>query len=244
MISINLPKHAVHIWKVSLDVLSYSVYEFQKILSDEERGRADRFCFEKDRCRYIVRVGILREILSNYTGRKPRMLKFCYGEHGKPRLNDCSGKSNIHFSLSHSEGLALYAFSRDYDLGIDIELIRSIPEMEQIIKLFFSEKEKVAFEAILGNEKLEAFFKYWTRKEAFIKAMGDGLYRPLDSFDISMISPEAGVPIRISENSKIISKCFIYDFIPAPRFSGALAILGQNFEVFHINWSEECQITF
>ena len=186
--------------------------------------RADRFCFDKDRKKFIVRVGILRTILGRYVGVEPNALRFIYGKRGKPMLADLFLNGSIHFSMSHSEGLALYAFTCDHEMGVDTEFIRDIPEMDQIAERFFSARENAVFRSLPASKKREAFFNYWTRKEAFIKAVGEGLYLPLDAFDVSLVPGKPARLLRTDENLGIASRWFIQELKPAPGFAGALAL--------------------
>jgi len=155
----------IHVWSVSLDQLASRVQTLSQTLSPDERMRAERFHFEEDRNHFIISRGILRTILGRYLSVEPDKLQFCYGKHGKPALADISGKGRICFNSSRSEGLALYAFTRDREIGIDIEHIRDIPEMEHIVEGFFSEREKVVFRSLPESKRKEAFFHCWTRKE-------------------------------------------------------------------------------
>lgn len=156
--NVSLPKKDIHIWRAALDLPSTRVEELKEKLSIEERIRADRFRFERDRDRFIVGVGILRTILGDYLSVAPSELGFSYGEHGKPRLSDVFGNKVVHFNMSHSEGLALYVFSRDHEAGVDLERTRDFPEMEQIVEQFFSVKERVVFNALPISKKRKTFF--------------------------------------------------------------------------------------
>jgi 4'-phosphopantetheinyl transferase len=236
-VSLNLPENAVHIWRAALDLPSHCVETLHEKLSIDERRKAESFRFERDRNRFIVSVGILRTILGYYIAVDPRELQFCYGSRGKPRLQGGSGKTGIQFNLSHSEGLALYAFCRDREVGIDVEYIRDVPEMAQIVQQFFSAGERIAFNALPDHKKREAFFNCWTRKEAFIKAIGEGLYQPLDAFDVSV---EPGAPARlmtIRGNSAMASRYLIKDLQPAPGFVAALAQEGKSSEIRFWQWA-------
>ena len=216
-----LSKKDVHIWRAALDLPSRSIQELKEKLSIDELVRAERFRFERDRNRFIVRLGILRTILGFYMGVEPDEVRFCYGNHGKPRLRNAFGKTGINFNLSHSEGLALYVFSRDHEIGIDVERIHDIPEMEEIVERFFSGKENVVFRALPRSKKREAFFNCWTRKEAFIKAIGEGLFYPLDKFDVSFTPDEPSRLLSIDGDSEKASQWFMLNLKPASGFSVA-----------------------
>jgi len=203
----------------------------------DERMRAERFHFERDRKRFIVRRGILRTILGCYLSIEPSRLRFCYGKNGKPALADTSGKGRIRFNLSHSEGLALVAFTRDREIGVDIEHIRDISEMEQIAERFFSVREYTVFRVLPKSKKKEAFFNCWVRKEAFTKAIGDGLSWPLDKFDVSLILGESARLLRIEGDSKGASRWSIQDLKPASGFAAAFAVEGRSGRLHCWQWS-------
>ena len=194
----------------------------------DERMRAERFHFEQDRRRFIMAHGILRMILSSYLSVEPNQLQFCYGHNGKPALTNISGQEIICFNSSRSNRLALYAFARGREIGVDIEDIRDIPEMDQIAERFFSLRENAVFRALPETKKKEGFFSCWTRKEAFIKAIGDGLSLPLDKFDVSFVPGEPARLLRIEGDSKAASQWSIQEFKPASGFTAAFALQGVN----------------
>ena len=164
-------------------------------------------------------------------------MQFCYGKNGKPALANTFGEGTIHFNMSSSKGLALYAFTRDRNIGVDIEHIHDVAEMEQIAEQFFSERENAAFCALPKNMKREAFFNCWTRKEAFIKAVGDGLSLPLDKFDVSVVPGEPPKLLRINGDPKAASRWFIEELKPASGFSAALAVKGQSRRLHSWEWA-------
>jgi len=235
---LNLSKKAVHIWRAALDLPGRRVEALQEKLSTDERMRAERFHFEKDRKKFVVGVGILRTILGPYVGVEPNELRFIYGKRGKPMLADVFANGSIHFNMSHSEGLVLYGFTRDHEIGVDIEFIRDIPEMDKIAEQFFSKKENDVLRSLPDSKKKEAFFNCWTRKEAFIKAIGDGLYQPLDNFDVALKPGEPAKLLRIGRDSKRASRWFIHDFKPAPGFTAALAVEGHDWRLHYWQWSD------
>ena len=167
----------VHLWLVDL-----SRGEPRAFLSGEERERAARFHFERDRGRYSVCRSALRELLAGYLDAAPEEIEFRYGEAGKPEL----AQGSLRFNVSHSHDLALIAVAREWELGVDIERIRTGVEREGIAERFFSPGEAAVLRAMAAEERDEAFFRCWTRKEAYVKARGGGLSIPLDSFDVTL----------------------------------------------------------
>ena len=236
-LDIELPTNEIHVWCASLDQPVSRFQRQKKLLSPDESIRAERFYFEIDRKRFIACHGILRTILGFYLGIEPSALQFCYGKNGKPALVDAFGNGTIHFNISRSEGLALFAFTRGREIGVDIEHIRDIPEMEQIAERFFSAKENGAFRTLPESKKKEAFFNCWTRKEAFIKAIGEGLSYPLDKFVVSMVPGEPARLLRIEEDSKGASRWSIQDLKPAPGYAAAFAVEGQSCPLHCWQWS-------
>jgi 4'-phosphopantetheinyl transferase len=225
----------IHIWYTSLD---RPVSQFWGLLSMDERRRSERFHFDKDMKYFIVRHGILRKILGNYLGVEPGQFQFDYGKNEKPALADIFGMGKIQFNMSHSEGLALYAFTRDREIGVDIECIRDISEMGQIAERFFSRGENAVLQALPKGKKREAFFNCWTRKEAFIKATGDGLSYPLDGFDVSLVPGEPARLLRIEGDSTAASRWSIQDLKPAFGFAAAFAIKGRIGQVCCWKWED------
>lgn len=235
----ELSKKDVHIWRATLDLPSLDVQEFREKLSLYERAKAERLRFGRDRNRSIVRFGILRTILGLYTGIEPNEIRFCYGNRGKPRLRHAFAPQGIHFNVSHSAGLALYVFTRDHEVGLDIELIRDIPEMEEIFERFFSTKENAVFRSLPKSKKREAFFNCWTRKEAFIKAVGKGLHYPLDKFDVSFAPHEPPRLLTIDGDTERGSQWFIRSLKPAAGFTAALAIKGHGWRLHFLQWQDQ-----
>jgi len=227
----ELSNKDVHIWQAALDSPGNRVQEFREKLSLDERAKAERLRFERDRNRFIVRFGILRTILGFYTGTEPNEIRFCYGNRGKPRLCDAFGRAGIHFNVSHSEGLALYVFTRDHEVGVDIERIRDIPEMEEIVEQFFSARENAIFRSLPRSKKRQAFFTCWTRKEAFMKVIGEGLFYPLNRFDVSFSPDEPSRLLSIDGDPEKASQWFMLSLKPAVGFIAALAIKGHGWRL-------------
>lgn len=203
---------ALHVWP--LDVGDDERARLTEFLSDDERARAARFVFESDQKRFAVGRGRMREILATALGVKPTTLAFAMAAHGKPAL--ISG--DLTFNLSHSGGLAALGISRGPAIGVDIEEER--PLKEDVAGRFFSAREVAALRALPEMERLGAFYRCWTRKEAIVKAIGDGLSHPLDTFDVT-IGREAKV--ERFEGERDASVWQLQHFDPAPGFAGAVA---------------------
>ena len=226
--NLSLSSRGIHVWCASLDQSASAFQQLSKTLSADERMRAERFYYERDRKRFIVRRGLLRTILDCYLGIEPDRLHFRYGAHGKPKLAETLKGDNLRFNLSHSHGLALYAIARDQEIGVDIECVRPIPEAKQIAENYFSTREYDDFRALSEQERLVAFFNCWTRKEAYLKALGFGLTRSLDEFDVSLAPGESARLLSIKGDPEKASRWFLQDLMPASNYVAALAVKGQD----------------
>ncbi|GIV96948.1 MAG: 4'-phosphopantetheinyl transferase [Herpetosiphonaceae bacterium] len=180
------PCAQVHIWRIQLDDPPAPLASLVQILSPDEAERASRFYFERDRRRFIVCRAALRTILGSYGGVEPAAVRFCYGPQGKPALLAPTSLTSLQFNVAHSHELALIAVVADRRVGVDIEHIRGLEDADGIASRFFSPAECAALRAIPEERRLWGFFSCWTRKEAYIKARGEGLSIPLDAFTVSL----------------------------------------------------------
>lgn len=226
----------VHIWRASLEQPAEYVCQLAQTLSSEEVVRAERFYFERDRRRFIVGRGVLRAILSQYLGADQSHLQFSYGQRGKPRLAAEFDGDTLRFNLAHSHELALYAFVRDREIGIDLEYIRPLSDAEEIAAWAFSRHENAALEALPECKKIEAFFSYWTCKEAYIKATGDGLSLPLDQFEISLVFGKSPHLVRVGEASEEVGRWALEQLTPRTGYVAALAVEGRDYQLRFLQW--------
>lgn len=185
-----LTEGEVHLWKACLSVSAGRLEHLRSILSDEEHERADRFVIHLVRDRFIAARGALRDILSRYLGRPAPAVRFAYAEYGKPELAD--DHTGLSFNLSHTRDMALYAIAKNRRIGVDIECLDR-PVYNDRLKLaerFFSETEHRTLRTLPEDRQDAAFLRCWTRKEAFVKAIGDGLACPLNEFDVTLTESE------------------------------------------------------
>jgi len=187
----NLSPNEVVIWRAALDCDPAVLAKLEATLSPDEGLRADRFHFSRDRRHFVAGRGILRTLLGRYLRRHPRALAFSYGPQGKPELaagNRSADLQNhpVSFNLSHKDGLAVFVFACSRSLGVDLEAVAKDFPGEDIARRFFSPRELEELLALPEEARAEAFFLAWTRKEAYVKAGGQGLHIPLDSFDVSL----------------------------------------------------------
>jgi len=230
-----LGRNQVHVWRAALDKSPTHTDSLRHILAADEQSRADRFYFQRDRERFIAAHGILRTILGLYLNRAPNSLSFCYGSHGKPALTEQPGDDAIRFNMSHSQGMALYAIARGHEVGIDVESVR-ILATEQIAERFFSRREIATLRALPKDLQNYAFFLCWTRKEAYIKARGEGLSLPLDRFDVSLIPGEPAVLLSTRPDSDDVLRWDLRELALPLGYVGALAVEGRGWSLSYRQW--------
>ncbi|MBF6570843.1 MAG: 4'-phosphopantetheinyl transferase superfamily protein [Candidatus Binataceae bacterium] len=233
---LRLGSDAVHVWRACLDQSPLQLNNFQNTLDDDERSRARRFYFSRDRQRFIAARGILRSLLAGYLGTVPNSISFIYGTHGKPALAAECGADAIQFNLAHSHGTALYALTRGRGIGVDLEFIRCDLKVEQIAGQFFSHSEIIALGALPPSVREYAFFLCWTRKEAYIKARGEGLSIPLDQFDVSLIPGEPAALLNTQPDSDEAFRWSLLNLTPACGYAAALAVEGRDWTPSFWQW--------
>jgi 4'-phosphopantetheinyl transferase len=213
----------VEVVSVRLNSERSAAGELAQCLSNDERFRARRFVSERDRCRFIVGRARLRQLLASRLGIQPDAVEFVYGRHGKPALSRRFAGSELHFNVAHSEDVAVYAFSREGEIGVDVEAVRGMEDADKIAERFFSRNEYVEYRALYPRERALGFFNCWTRKEAFVKAIGDGLHYPLRSFDVSLTPGVRAKILRTEDTPGDDCGWRLGSFSPAPGFIGAVA---------------------
>ena len=228
----------VHVWRAWLDVPTSQVESHLQSLSADERARAGRFCFQRDRTQFIVARGLLRNILGRYLGLEPDQLCFCYKLHGKPALTVAAGAPALRFNVSHSHCAALIAVTHDREIGVDIERIRVEAADIEIARRYFSSHEVAVLEALPAHSRTEAFFRCWTRKEAYIKARGGGLSIPLDQFDVSLAPGEPAMLRQTNADPQEVGRWSLRDLNPSPGYAAALAVEGHAWPLKCWHWSE------
>jgi 4'-phosphopantetheinyl transferase len=174
----------IHVWRLSIPVMRAA--DVMPVLAEDERIRAARFVFEKDRDQFVIVRGWLRRLCGAYMDRAPDALRFQYGPAGKPALAADDASIDLRFNVSHSRDCALLAFSLGRDVGVDVEHIEDRLNVLDLAQSCFSETELRSFQACAPGERLGTFFRYWTSKEAYIKALGDGLSMPLQEFTVDV----------------------------------------------------------
>ncbi len=213
---------AIDIMVAGLALEPAAVRASASLLSAAEQERARRFAFGRDARRFIVCRARLRQLLGARLGVRPESVELVYGARGKPALAN-SGRNSLRFNLSHRDDVAVYALSSGREVGIDVEAIRPLPDADAIAAHFFSRCEHAAYRALDPFDQPLGFFQCWTRKEAFIKALGEGLSHPLDSFDVSLAPGAPAELLRVGRGPGVDRGWRLASFFPAPGFVAAVA---------------------
>jgi 4'-phosphopantetheinyl transferase len=229
----------VHVWRIPLECDDAALDRLQAMLADDERRRAERFYFEKDRRHFIACRGALRSLLAGYLARHPAELRFTYTTYGKPLLAEHFGEAGLRFNLSHSHGLALLAVTRGREIGVDLERIREDLDGEQLAERFFSPREVAVLRSLAPELRREAFFHCWTRKEAYIKANGKGLSLPLDQFDVTLRPGEAAALLATYYDPSEAPRWSMRGLTPGEGFVGALAVEGHFGSLWCGHWAAD-----
>jgi 4'-phosphopantetheinyl transferase len=219
----QFPVGRIDIWKVQLDQLETLVSQTNNLSSDEI-ARANRFHFEKDKGRFAQCRSVLRDILSDYLGIPGAEIRFEYLKGGKPRVVVDQNPGGLQFNVSHSANVALIAVGSEHQLGVDIEKIRSDVDDVELAERFFSVRERSELGALPDHLRLAGFFACWTRKEAFLKATGDGLSFPLTDFSVTT-HPESEPRLEeIKGNTEVGNQWFLADLRGIDGFRATVAV--------------------
>ena len=228
----------VHVWRAPLDLSRTTVHRLRGALSPQELERASRYRFERDRRRFTVARGLLRLILSAYLGIAAQSVRFRGGPHGKPHLDGDTGQERLRFNVSHSHELGLFAVTRDREVGVDVEFVaRDLPVLD-VAERFFSPVEVSVLQKLPARAQREAFFTCWTRKEAYIKARGDGLALPLHQFDVSLSPGEPAALLGSEEDPEDVARWSLVELKPGPGYVASLAVEGAACQVGCWQWTD------
>lgn len=224
----------VHVWRASIAEHAHDEPAFLTLLDEEERARAARFHFASDRTRHIVAHGVLRTLLAAYTGVAARALEFEPGAYGKPSLRAGHGLTPVTFNLSHSADVIVVAVSATRAIGVDVE--RWVPdiEAEALACEFFSPAERVMLGELPPEERVVAFFTFWSRKEAYIKATGFGVSRGLDHFDVGLERDTGRITDRLAGDAS--TRWSLRDLAFEPGYSGAVVAEGTGWTLHRFLW--------
>lgn len=233
-----LEQNEVHVWRAPLEQTSDKVAAFFDLLATDEQHRANRFHFAKDRRRFIVARGIMRTLLGRYLNLSPESLEFSYSSFGKPALPEIDGGQELHFNLTHSGNLALLAFTRRREVGVDVEELRENFDGLQLAEHYFSSREVAALHALPAQMHQLAFFTCWTRKESYIKAIGEGLSHPLNCFDVSLAPGEPAALLCHRHDPREISRWTLRELTPGHGYVAAMVVEGRDWKLNCWQWKE------
>jgi 4'-phosphopantetheinyl transferase len=233
----RLTRRDVHVWRAPLDSDPETFGRLESVLSEDERERAQRFIFERDRDSFTVARGILRHLLGQHLQCPPQAIEFSYGPNGKPELGSSHSHSPLRFNLSHSHGRAVFAITLERRVGIDLEFVRAESARQDIAARYFSTQEVNELRSLPAEQRAEGFFLCWTRKEAYVKAKGAGLQIPLDSFHVSL-SP--GQPVTLSTHDETVWSIESFASLDDEPHThvAALVVEGRNHSTGFFEWNK------
>ncbi len=211
----------VHLWLVPLSPHASAVEEFASTLTSDERERAARFHFDRDRRRFVVARGLLRQLLGHYAGMRGDAIRFAYGPFGKPYLPTSAGQAKLEFSLSHSGDWALAGFTRGRGIGVDMEGVRAMADYRDLAESNFAPAEVTSLFELPEEQQIDSFFACWVRKEAYAKALGLGLSLDLSTFVVS-VKPDEGVEIVPATRTAVAHQ--VWGIRPLRGFWAAAAV--------------------
>ena len=219
----SLSQGDVQVWRASLERTQAEREALWRFLAPGERARAERFRFDIHRHYYIVGRGLLRLLIGSYLSLPPTEIQFAYSRYDKPSLVN---EPAFCFNVSHSQGKLLIGFTWGMALGVDIEQVRTLDDMDAIARRFFSEAENLDYARVPAALRPEAFFNCWTRKEAFIKAVGEGLSFPLNEFDVTLRPGEKAVLRQVRGSVDEAARWSMRTLNPFSGYRGALVWQG------------------
>ena len=228
---LSLPEDEVQLWRVDLEAIRSDESRWRELLSADEVKRAARFHFAIDRQHFVASRAILRTILAGYLCADPKQLNFSYSAKQKPSLAAPHAAHGVTFNLSHSGGIALCAFSHRRDLGVDVERVRADFDVEAIARRFFSAHEQRQLFDLPRAERADAFFRCWTRKEAYVKATGDGLSLPLSQFDVSLEPRSANALVATRPDSSEAEHWLLRAVAAGSGYIGAVCARGRDWKL-------------
>ncbi len=234
----KLDADQVHVWCVRLQMPDAEVTDLKRLLSEDERERAERFRFDYHRRRFIVCRGRQRQILAHYLDSRPERICFRYGAFGKPSLEGPFCERRICFNVTNSGEIALLAVTLDREVGVDVERIREMSDFVGLARRYFAAAECVSLFALPADQQLDAFFRCWTRKEAMLKATGKGLTFPLDRVVVSLAPDEPAEVISFDGEPHAPRHWWLHEVLPADGYIAAIASTGDVPELRHWTWSE------
>lgn len=221
---LTLQQNDVHIWRVSLATSEAEIGRMHTTLSEEEQQRAARFRFAIHQQRFVVARGVLRALLGRYLDIDSRDIQFHTTQYGKPYIKQLLHNSELCFNVSHSHEMALMAFTRDRRIGIDIEYRRTIVDIDSIARHFFASAEVKTLLELSPQIQPIAFLNCWTRKEAYIKGLGEGLSHPLHTFTVTLAPGERARLVSDNTDPTAPDRWHFTSFVAHPDYQSAVAV--------------------
>ncbi|MEO8305005.1 MAG: 4'-phosphopantetheinyl transferase superfamily protein [Betaproteobacteria bacterium] len=230
--NVDIAAQSVHVWAFLIDASVEAGSAWRRVLSADERARADRFVHAPDRGRWTVARGVLRHLLSRYCGVPPHAIAFELGPSGKPSIAlGTRVHGGVTFNLAHSKGRAMLAVARDAPVGIDLEQERRDFDPMPLARQFFFERELEAIASAPAGRQREAFFRHWVAKESVLKAQGVGLSFPLDRFFVSFDAGERVARVQSQDPETLSPEWFVRVLQPEPGWHAAIASRGEGWDV-------------
>jgi 4'-phosphopantetheinyl transferase len=233
--AVERKREEVHVWCTRVDASTAVVASMEASLSAPERIRAAKFLHNEAQSRYVFSRGLLRNILATYVGARPEDLTFWSNEFGKPFLDEPFASSGIYFNVSHSKNLVVIAVAFERQIGVDVEFVRSISDVDAIAHRCFTESELQLLNGE-SSSKISNFFRCWTRKEAFVKAIGKGLSVPLNSFTTSLPGGVTSGRLPPVPEQSPIKLWWITDLDVPPDYRSALVNEGDKPTILYREW--------
>jgi 4'-phosphopantetheinyl transferase len=234
----TLPSGEIHVWRAALDLPLAQVETLRQCLTEDELDRAQRYRFETDRRHFVVARGLLRTLLGLYLGIHPSAVRLCYGPAGKPALIAEPGEQDLRFNVSHSHGVALYAVAPAGEVGVDLERIRPELAAGRMAERLFSPREVAAIRALPSEQQTAGFFACWTRKEAYIKAVGAGLSLPFKDFDVSVAPAGPASLLAVRHDPGAAARWSMWNLSPGDGYAAALAGAGSGWQLRCWRWTD------
>lgn len=213
----------VHLWWVNVDAPAEPLARLENVLAPDEHRRAARFAATRDRTRYVVARAVLRSLLARYLAVDPRDVPIGYGTDGKPEVGASLPLTGLEFNLAHSGHLALFAFARGRRVGIDVEAVRPVPDLDLVARHVCTPRERQYLDALAGIERGAAFLRGWTRKEALAKGVGAGLRMGLERLEVPLDANAAPTTVHLETNGAA-ETWWLHPIDVGRRYVAALAI--------------------
>lgn len=235
----HLSTDSVHVWSISLRQADARAPGLLHLLSTDEKQRAERFHNPRDGARFVVRRAVRRILLGHYLQLDTQDVWFESGTYGKPRVAAELNPGGLEFSCAHSDRVALCAFTLARAVGIDVERIHPLPDMKEVARTILSPGEQAALFALPKAEQCSAFYLCWTRKEAYLKATGEGLSTDLSRVEVSLAPGEPARLLRVEGSASQAARWSLQSLQPAAGYAGALAVQGHDWHLVQRQWAWE-----